>query len=253
MNSFVIRLLATIAVTLVLGSSGPALAAPKKPKPGKTPVPPPTVTATDQLESARTATRNLPALEIEAIFRRGDFELRLKARRVGVDWEVKLGGKQPLWQVHKSGNYYVSTDEGRTWRASKSDDDFVTAVMAPLENGQLVGNPPRKPTYEFLVADAENGAPLQHLRLVPEKGDEVDPNGLPEEWLIGDSKGGWLVRRTKSTLTLFKNLVYADVRYEALPEGAKVDGPEDDSPKPASAEPSLPSSAAPTGTAPAKP
>jgi hypothetical protein len=239
MKTFEIRSALVFATAFVLLTGGAALAAPKKPKPAKTPVPPPTVTATDQLETARTATRNLPALEIDATLRRATFELRLQVRRVGVDWEVKLAGKEPLWEVHKNGSYYVSTDEGRTWRPTKPDDDFVTVAMAPLENGKLVGTPPRRPTYEFLVAESENGGPLQHLRLVPEKGDEVDANGLPEEWLIGDGKGGWLVRRSKCTLTLFKNLVQADVRYEVLPEGTKVDGPEGDAPKPATPEPSV--------------
>jgi hypothetical protein len=228
MKSFVIRLLGTIAVALVLGASGSALAAPKKPKATPTPAPPPA--AVDQLDAARKVTRSLASVGIDATLRRGTFEIHLQAQRVGVDWEVVIDGKEPIRLIYKGGNYFVSNDDGQSWRPTKPDDDFVMAIVAPLETGKLIGDPPHRATYESLGTETVNGEQLMHLRLVPDKGDKVDINGPAEEWLASDGHGGWLLRRTKSPVTFLQKMVYADIRYVALPSDAKVDGPETDVP-----------------------
>ncbi len=219
MNTHLFRLTGIFVAALLLTLADSASAAPDK----KTKKPP--ASPTDQLEAARTATRKLPAVAVDAIMKREKFEIRLKARRVGDDWEMIMSGKQPMTLVRKDGNYFVSEDAGKTWRPTEPDDDLVSAVLAPLENGQALGDP-RRATYESLGKEkTPEGVELLHLRLVPDKDDKVDMNDLPQEWLVSDGKTGWLVRRSHSPVILFKQMVNADITYQALPKDAAIDGP----------------------------
>jgi hypothetical protein len=218
MKTHLFRLKGILVVALLLSFVGSAFAAPDKKSKKSTPAP------TDQLEAARAATKKLPALAIDATLKREKFELRLKVRRVGEDWEMIMTGKQPMNAIRKDGNYYISDDEGKTWRTTQPDDELVTAVMAPLENGQVVGSP-RRVTYESLGKEKVDGAELLHLRMVPQPGDKVDANDLPQEWLASDGHGGWLVRRSHSFAILFKQMVNADITYEPLPKDAAIEAP----------------------------
>lgn len=211
------RLTGIFAAGLLLSLMASATAAADKKK--KQPA-----TPTEQLDAARAATRKQPALAADATFKREKFDLHLKVRRVGDDWEMVVVGKQPLEVIRKDGNYYVSDDEGKTWRATTGDDDLVAAALAPLENAQVVGNP-RRVTYDSMGKDKVDGKDLLHLRMVPEAGDKTDPNDLPQEWLISDGKNGWLVRRSLSDAILFKQKVHADITYQALPKDAKIETP----------------------------
>jgi hypothetical protein len=217
MKTHLFRLTGIFVAALLLTVAHPAFAA--KPKPAKAPASP-----TDQLEAARTATRKLPTLAVDATIKREKFEIRLRVRRVGEDWELVMTGKQPLNAVRKDGKYYLSDDEGKTWRMTQPDDYLVTAVMAPLENGQVVGSP-RRVTYESLGKEAVDGVDLLHLRMVPDKGDKVDLNELPQEWLISDGRNGWLLRRSHSFAILFKQMVNADITYAPLPKDATIEAP----------------------------
>jgi len=220
MKTHLFRLTGIFATALLLSLAPAAPAAPDKKTKSKTPV-----TPTDQLEAARTATRKLPALAADAIMKREKFEIRIKVRRVGDDYELILAGKQPMMFVRKDSQYFLSEDEGKTWRPTQPDDELVTAVMAPLENGQIVGDP-RRAIYESLGEEkTAAGVKLLHLRLVPEKDDKVDGNDLPQEWLISDGKTGMLVQRSHSSAILFKQLVNADITYQALPKDTALNGP----------------------------
>ncbi|MEP6669787.1 MAG: hypothetical protein ABJF10_11575 [Chthoniobacter sp.] len=220
MKTHLFRLTGIFATALLLSLAPAAPAAPEKKPKTKTPA-----TPTDQLEAARTATRKIPALAVDAILKREKFEIRLKVRRVGDDFEMTLAGKQPMTVVRKDGTYFLSEDEGKTWRPTQPDDELVTAVLAPLENGPLVGDP-RRATYESLGKEkTPEGVELLHLRLVPNKDDKVDMNDLPQEWLASDGKTGWLVRRSHSFAVLFKQLVNADITYQVLPKDAAIETP----------------------------
>lgn len=220
MKTHLFRLTGIFVAALLLSLAPAAPAAPDKKTRTKTPV-----TPTDQLEAARTATRKLPAVAVDAIMKREKFEIRLKVRRVGDDWELVIAGKQPMTVVRKGGQYFLSEDEGKNWRPTQPDDDLVTAVMAPLENGQVVADP-RRATYESLGKEkSPEGVELLHLRLVPDKDDKVDVNDLPQAWLVSDGKTGWLVRRSHSFAVLFKQLVSADIIYLPLPKDAAIEAP----------------------------
>lgn len=205
------------ALLLSLGATAPA-APEKKPKTKAL------VTPTDQLEAARTATRKLPALSADATIKRDGFEVHLRVRRVGDDWDLAMTGKQSLRLLRKDGNYFVSDDDGKTWRPTEPDDSFVTLVMGPLESGLVVGSP-RRATYEALGKDSMNGMDLLRLRLVPEKDDKMDVNELPQEWLISDGHNGWLMRRARVPVMLFKHTATADVVYEPLPNNTAIAAP----------------------------
>jgi hypothetical protein len=217
MKTHLFRFTGIFTAALLLSLSGSASAAPDKKK--KAPASP-----TDQLDAARAATKKLPSLAADATFKREKFELHLKVRRVGDDWEMTMAGKQPLNMIRKDGSYYISDDEGKTWRPTAGDDELVTAVMAPLDSGQVVGSP-RRVTYESLGKEKVDGTELLHLRVAPDAGDKGDPNDLPQEWLAADGKTGWLVRRSHSPAILFKQMVNADITYEALPKDAKIEAP----------------------------
>ena len=177
MKSHLFRMIGLLVAALLFSLVESAPAADKKPKaPKATPSP------TDQLESARVATRKLPALAADATMKREKFELRLKVRRVADDWELSIAGQQPMTVVRKDGNYYLSEDGGKTWRPTLPDDDLVSAVMAPLETGPSVGSM-RRATYEALGKETVNGVDLLHLRLVPETEGKVDTKDAPEQWL----------------------------------------------------------------------
>jgi hypothetical protein len=220
MKLHLFRLTGLFVAMLLLSLVPSASAADKKPK-----VPRATPSPTDQLESARVATRKLPALAAEGTIKRESFELRLKVRRVLDDWELSLVGKQPMTVVCKDGNYYLSQDGGKSWRPTQPDDDLVSAVMAPLENGKSVGDPSRRPAYQTLGKESVNGEELIHLRLIPEPGDKIDAQELPEQWLVSDGRNGWLLRRSRSSIILFKQTVTADITYEALPGDAAIEVP----------------------------
>ena len=220
MKSHLFRLTVLFVAALLLSLVESAPAADKKPKPPKA-----TPSPTDQLESARVATRKLPGLAVEATLKRDKFELRLKVRRVADDWELSIAAQQPMTVVRKDGNYYLSDDGGKSWRTTQPDDDLVTAVMAPLENSKMVGDPSRRPAYQSVGKEYVNGEELIHLRLVPEPGDKTAVQDLPEAWLVSDGRIGWLVRRSRSSANLFKQMVSADITYEALPAGATIEGP----------------------------
>ena len=177
------------------------------------------------------ATRKLPALAVDATIQREKFELRLKVRRVADDWELSIEGKQPMTIVRKDGNYFLSDDGGKSWRPTLPDDDLVAAVMAPLESGTISGDPSRRPTYQSLGKETVNGEELLHLRLVPDKDDKVDVNDLPEQWLVSDGRNGWLLRRSRSPVTLFKQMVNADITYSALPTDTTIEAPEVSAPE----------------------
>lgn len=216
MKSHLFRWTGIFAAGLLLALAASATAAPDRKKKPASP--------TDQLDAARAATRKLPALSADATFKREKFELHLKVRRIGDDWEMVMSGKQPMDVVRKDGSYYVSEDDGKTWRTAVGDDDLVAAVLAPLESGQVVGNP-RRATYDSLGKEKVDGKDLLHLRMVPDTGDKTDPNDLPQEWLVPEGKNGYLVRRSQSEAILFKQIVHADITYEALPKDAKIETP----------------------------
>jgi len=216
MKSHLFRLTGIFAAGLLLSTAVSATAAPDRKKKPASP--------TDQLDAARAATRKLPALAADATFKRESFELHLKVRRVGDDWDMVLSGKQPMEIIRKDGSYYVSDDEGKTWRSTAGDDDLAAAALAPLEGGQVVGTP-RRVTYELVGKEKVEGKDLVHLRMVPDAGDKTDPNDLPQEWLVPEGKNGWLVRRSQSNAILFKQTVHADIIYEALPKDAKIETP----------------------------
>jgi hypothetical protein len=225
MKSLLFRLTGLFVATLLLSLVQSASAADKKPKPPRA-----TPSPTDQLESARVATRKLPAVAVDATIKREKFELRLKVRRVLDDWELSLAGKQPMTVVRKDGNYFLSEDGGKTWRPTQPDDDLVSAVMGPLENGKSVGDPSRRPAYQPLGKENVNGEELIHLRLIPEPGDKIDAQELPEQWLVSDGRNGWLLRRSRSSTILFNQTVNADITYEALPGDAAIEAPVADLP-----------------------
>ena len=216
MKSHFFRLTGIFTAGLLLSLAASATAAPDKKKKPASP--------TDQLDAARAATRKQPSLAADATFKREKFDLHLKVRRVGDDWEMVLAGKQPLDVIRKDGNYYVSSDEGKTWRTAPGDDDLVAAALAPLEGAQVVGTP-RRPTYEFVGKEKVDGKDLLHLRMVPEAGDKTEPDDLPQEWLVSDGKNGWFVRRSLSDAILFKQKVRADITYEVLPKDSKIETP----------------------------
>jgi len=225
MKSHLFRLTGLFVAALLLSLADSAPAADKKPKPPRA-----TPSPTDQLDSARVATRKQPALAVEATLQRDKFELHLKARRVTDDWELIIAGKQPLTVIRKDGNYFLSEDGGKTWRPTLPDDDLVLAVMAPLESSSTVGDPSRRPAYQSLGKENVNGEELLHLRLVPEPGDKIDLQTLPEAWLVSDGHNGWLLRRSRSSITLFKKMVFADVTYTALPADTTIEGPAENTP-----------------------
>lgn len=220
MKTHLFRLTGILVAALLLSQAGPASAAPEKKSKTKAPV-----TPTDQLEAARTATRKLPALSADATIQREKFELHLKVRRVGDDWDLVMTGKQSLRLLRKDGSYYVSDDDGKTWRPTEPDDSFVTLVLSPLESGQIVGSP-RRATYEALGKEPMNGVDLLHLRLVPEKDDKTEANELAQEWLAPEGRNGWLVRRSRVPVILFKHTAIADVVYEPLPATSVIASPE---------------------------
>ncbi len=220
MKTHLFRLTGILVATLLLSQSAPASAAPDKKSKTKAPV-----TPTDQLEAARTATRKLPALAADATIQRDSFQLHLKVRRVGDDWDLIMTGKQSLRLLRKDGSYYVSDDDGKTWRPTEPDDSFVTLVLSPLESGQIVGSP-RRATYEALGKEPMNGVDLLHLRMVPEKDDKTEPNELAQEWLTPEGRNGWLVRRSRVPVILFKHTAIADVVYEPLRGNSVIASPE---------------------------
>lgn len=213
------RLTGILAAALSLALVGSTHAAPDKKAKKSTPAP------TDQFDAARAAIRKQPGIAVDATFKRDKFELHLKVRLVGDDWEMVIAGKQPLKLVRKDGKYFVSEDDGKTWRPTTPDDDLVSAVLAPLEEGQSAGGP-RRATYEAVGKEKVDGVDLLHLRMVPEPGDKTDANDLPQVWLAPEGHNGWIVRRSRSTETLFKQAVTADVTYEALPKDATIPTPE---------------------------
>ena len=60
---------------------------------------------------------------------------------------------------------------------------------------------------------------------MPEPGDKIDVQELPEDWLVSDGRTGWLLRRARSLATLFKQTVNADITYAALPADTTIEGP----------------------------
>jgi len=94
-----------------------------------------------------------------------------------------------------------------------------------LESGTMSGDSAHRPTYESLGKENVNGEELLHLRLASDPGDKADVKDLPENWLVSDGRTGWLLRRSRSTATLFKQLVSADITYEALPGDATIETP----------------------------
>lgn len=220
MKTHLFRSMGIFAAALLLSSGAPLSAAPEKKPKTKTPA-----TPTDQLEAARAATRKLPALSADATIKRDKFELYLKVRRVGDDWDLTMTGSQSLRLLRKDGNYYVSDDDGKTWRPTEPDDSFVTLAMGPLESGVVVGSP-RRATYEAVGKESANGVDLLHLRFVPEKDDKTEASELPQEWLAPEGKNGWVVRRSRVPVILFKHTAIADVIYESLPAGTAIAAPE---------------------------
>ena len=220
MKTHLFRSMGIFAAALLLSLGATASAAPEKKPKTKAPA-----TPTDQLEAARTATRKLAALSVDATIKRDPFELHIKVRKVGDDWDLALSGKQSLRLLHKDGSYFVSDDDGKTWRLTEQDDTFLALVMGPLESGLVVGSP-RRATYEAVGKEAANGVDLLHLRLVPEKEDKTDVNDLPQDWLAPEGRTGLLVRRSRVPVMLFKHTATADVIYEPLPANAAIAAPE---------------------------
>src|SRR5438309_1054654 len=97
MKSHLFRLTGIFTTALLLSFVASASAASDKKK--KSPASP-----ADQLDAARTATKKLPSLAADATFKREKFELHLKVRRVGDDWEMTMAGKQPLNMIRKDGS-----------------------------------------------------------------------------------------------------------------------------------------------------
>lgn len=220
MKTHLFRSMGIFVAASLLSLGATSSAAPDKKSKPKAPVSP-----TDQLEAARTATRKLPALSVDATIKRDPFELHIKVRKVGDDWDLALSGKQSLRLLHKDGNYYVSDDDGKSWRPTEPDDSFVTLLMGPLDSGLVVGSP-RRPTYELGGKEPANGVDLLHLRVAPEKDDKGDVNDLPQEWLAPEGRTGWVVRRSRVPVTLFKQSATADVIYEPLPANTAIAAPE---------------------------
>lgn len=221
MKTHLFRSMGIFSAALLLSLGATVSAAPeKKSKTTKAPA-----TPTDQLEAARTATRKLAAISADATIQRDKFELHIKVRKVGDDWDLVMSGKQSLRLLRKDGSYYVSDDDGKTWRPTEQDDTFVTLVMSPLESGLVVGSP-RRATYEAVGKEAANGVELLHLRLVPEKEDKTDVNDLPQEWLAPEGRNNWVVRRSRVPVMLFKQTAIADIVYEPLAANATIAAPE---------------------------
>src|SRR3569832_677950 len=98
MKTHFFRFTGIFTAALLLSLSASASAAPDKKKKAAPP--------TDQLDAARAATKKLPSLAADATFKREIFELHLKVRRVGDDWEMTMADKQPLNMIRKDGSYY---------------------------------------------------------------------------------------------------------------------------------------------------
>jgi hypothetical protein len=187
-----------------------------------------TPSPTDQLESARVATRKQPMLAAEATFKRDKFELHLKVRRVADDWELVLLGKQPMTIVRKDGSYFLSDDGGKTWRPTLPDDELAASVFEPLESTTVAGATSHRPTYESLGKEDVNGEELLHLRVEPNPSDKTEAAEPPAAWLVSDGRNGWLLRRLHTTTTLFKQTVSADITYTKLPNGTTIEVPSAD-------------------------